>query len=75
MPCRDDRDCGNDFAVAYSTTKERLDEVTELLCSLCRSIEESNSTITVNRDLKIWWNNHKEMDKKRIEKENGNAFS
>jgi len=54
-------------------TKERLDLVTRLLCSLCKRIESQghggDDLITMDAELAEWWEQHKELDRKREAKE------
>lgn len=44
--------------------KEEADKATRLLCEVCRTLEFSPLGI-MNPELKAWWAEHKEYDRKR----------
>lgn len=84
MPCRTDDTYINTDArhypsgvsdAKYNALKKEADNVTRLLCSVMRVIEKSDYAIAkVERlssidGLKDWWEEHQEIDRKRIEKE------
>jgi len=59
-------------AAEYYGVESRIDEATALLCALCRetldSIIYSCSSVS-ERALAFWWDEHKEHDTKRLERE------
>jgi len=50
---------------------EQLSEITNILCETCTLMEENGDSLYFrkNPQLKAWWENHKEEDRKRREKE------
>lgn len=48
---------------------KKLDEATRLLCGLCTKIEKdfwSRHLLLKNKELRAWWEKHKEADFKRV---------
>ena len=45
--------------------KEKLDDVTSMLCELCGELEDNNQDIYIKDipELKVWWIAHKEQDR------------
>lgn len=66
---------GYDFRAYNKATKERLDEKTAELCSKIKELEELNpKAISIySLELQIWWRDHQEFDRKRLEEEYSNA--
>jgi hypothetical protein len=67
MPCRD----YSDDQISRETQK-RLDHVTKLLCYVMSHVGHSElgkHLQTKDKDLKIWWEEHQEQDRKREEAE------
>lgn len=63
MPCRTDPD---DYRCSNDTTAKKLDELTQLLCSVCNRLDEKDSEyFPMNPQLDRWWSEHKEEDRKR----------
>jgi activator of 2-hydroxyglutaryl-CoA dehydratase len=51
-----------------SDVQNELNQVTEILCDLCKNIEENNDNyFSKDPILREWWENHKEMDRIREE--------
>lgn len=85
MPCRtDDYFDSRDYATPpaapaiaknmYDELKKEADKITKLLCSTMRIVEEGEYALLNDKLSKIsglseWWVEHKEIDRKRIEKE------
>lgn len=67
MPCYDDRSS----YVDNPETKRRLDNVTRLLCSLCRTLvkHKLDYIIVEVSGLPKWWTQHQEEDRRREERE------
>jgi hypothetical protein len=63
MPCSDG---GYHDAIENVVNKQKVDELTKFLCHAC-SILELNSLVP--KELEVWWENHKEEDLQRLEKE------
>lgn len=66
MPCRDCDDYGIDKE--KQALKERLDEVTQMLCWLCGQVSYSYSSALISRNPKLvqWWNEHLKSDNRRV---------
>lgn len=63
MPC----ECaGMDSGPSY---KEEADKVTDLLCQVCRLIEDHNLETLWVDGLKTWWKRHKAEDNARLKEE------
>lgn len=81
MPCRSGMTPSPNEAIEAHTKKVRgeLDEVTQLLCGLCSSIEsklpmeQRRQLLVKDSKLTNWWNKHKEFDLKRRQKEQEQA--
>lgn len=81
MPCRSDdsmyrMDTVNSVTKStYDSLKKETDNVTRLLCSVLTLLEKHDFSSELSRDLthveglREWWENHKEVDRRRIEKE------
>lgn len=61
-----------DFGTGYDSrvyckhlSKEHLDKKTDELCSKLQKLDVSKYSL----EMQMWWRNHQEADKKRIEKE------
>ena len=65
MPCRN----YDDHLDSVSYYKSKLDEVTDLLCELCTTVERKEGVRSFSNNLKDWWFKHKEEDRKRKEEE------
>jgi hypothetical protein len=54
--------------------KDRLDCVTQLLCKQCMLLSQPalGGEYLIHPDVLPWWNEHKEADRKRLEKEERN---
>jgi hypothetical protein len=63
MPCSDG---GYHEMIENSNNRKEVNELTKFLCHAC-SILESNSLVP--KELEIWWEEHKEEDRQRLEKE------
>lgn len=51
---------------------DRINKLTRMLCSLCKHVEKLHPTmfgLIGNKELLDWWKEHKEFDRKRLEKE------
>lgn len=59
----------------YNKLKKEADDVTRMLCSVMGMFEKMNFPAALQPDLRTieglnqWWEHHKEVDRKRIEKE------
>lgn len=79
MPCRTDdsynQQLGSLVPIAdYEKLKREADTVTRLLCSIMKLLEKNDGSASVSElssidGLTNWWRNHKESDRRRIEKE------
>ncbi len=69
MPCND----GRDARIVYVENLEKVDQLTRMLCSLCRAVDSYNSEyrdvtiIHMPNNVRDWWKQHKEADEKREE--------
>ena len=66
--------CTCDGPPSYNSYKPELDEVTELLCELCKELEDEGifkkfASVALRR----WWEKHKKMDAERLERERKEA--
>jgi len=62
MPCLD---CGpNPPTWELQQYKKKIDELTEMLCNLCRSLETCDLPI-VPKSVETWWKYHKKADERR----------
>lgn len=81
MPCRTD-DCYDSRNYPsgvtqdkYDKLKKEADNVTRLLCSVMGTLDRIDHIKIISEKinkidgLKEWWDHHKEIDRKRIEKE------
>jgi hypothetical protein len=59
MPCQSDESLGR------TAQHDELDRVTRLLCLLCKTNEETGGLFTWPAEVKVWWINHKALDRKR----------
>lgn len=79
MPCRTDDFQYNNYSASSVTTtkynqlKTEADNVTRLLCSVMSKLEKTQdpafTSLKTIDGLTKWWEQHKEVDRKRIEKE------
>lgn len=67
MPCSDGRD-GRE-RIVYIENLEKVDELTRMLCSLCRAVDEYNKhphtdrvPVTMPNNIGDWWKRHKKID-------------
>jgi hypothetical protein len=70
MPCRDD--WGATLEIRDNPeTKRRLDNVTRLLCGLCKELTRQGVAgyITKVPGLPVWWEEHQEADRRREQAE------
>jgi len=51
--------------------KQEFEKVKKLLCQVCRSMDlrDDDSYLKYNPELRYWWDEHKEQERKRIEQE------
>lgn len=70
MPCNDGMVLGSqpDYE-----TRRRLDHVTSLLCSVLGAWEANGLDINFTPGLAKWWEQHKEVDRQRIAREQAEA--
>jgi hypothetical protein len=47
--------------------KERL-KLTQLLCSICKTLDDSNGSFLMSAALRSWWKKHSKQDKKAKKK-------
>ncbi len=66
---------GYDERVYGKSTHKILDQKTAELCSKIKELENiSSGTISIySLELQIWWRDHQEFDRKRLEEESSNA--
>lgn len=70
MPCR-----GDGYPTAYDMLKTEFDTVTDYLCLVCKLLEQNHPAVSkpdllrAVSGLSVWWSNHKEMDRARLERE------
>ncbi len=66
MPCRYDNaeDDHRQFAEARKADREKLDNLTRMLCALCQMTLDNRMPLT--DELIEWYSQHKEWDKKRL---------
>lgn len=60
MPCRD-----GGYRDEEEELRRKLDEVTNLLCGLCKKLELKGQLPLSDSDLMIWYHKHKKMDAER----------
>lgn len=71
MPCRDGGPSEDEYAAKVTRVQDRLNTVTSLLCSLLARIERNDAADSgthvddLPRDVRDWWDGHKEFDRKR----------
>ena len=46
--------------------KSVIDKLTQMLCHVMKEIEDQSFTIMWSKDIKEWWEKHKEFDKGKI---------
>lgn len=63
MPCMDGGPSYDD----YDRMRDEISELSIILCAICEDLENENKPIP-NRAI-IWWEEHKEADRKREAKE------
>lgn len=61
MPCTVTGSLEGDRALAHSEAQEEATKVTQLLCKLCKIVENSDGLI-LPRDVSKWWESHKKID-------------
>jgi hypothetical protein len=74
--------CSSDGFATGPTHYEQLQEVTKMLCGLCREVEklcvESHLTPTTTMGhvsgLNLWWQKHQEIDALRLGRERAEAL-
>ena len=66
MPCTDDGQCAYESAKEIKEMKQRLDNVTRMLCEVLTAIPAAADT---NDTVKLWWMHHQEVDRARIRRE------
>ncbi|MDO8495977.1 MAG: hypothetical protein Q7S43_00800 [bacterium] len=72
----------DNYEATEKALRQKLDSVTQLLCSLCGHLEETSQVSILetidNGKLTKWWENHKKADAKRradqIEKQERDAL-
>ena len=73
MPCTDGRTNEDIYREVNAELKENLDEVTELLCFALNKVESGSLDLfytlknqefheEIERDLVVWWEEHKRLD-------------
>ncbi len=72
MGCRNDYMWGSESSASDAELKEakrKLDQVTRLLCGLCKHLESEEKAEVIdkveNGELLSWWKKHKKFDAKR----------
>lgn len=61
MPCRDG---GPSEYEVRTNLQDDVDQLTRMLCSLCRKVEEYDEP-EMPHNVRVWWNDHKEADERR----------
>lgn len=71
MPCRSDDAQPDYYQGEYQRLEKRNQSLTKMLCEACKCIESGNvgRGAVLSEDLIIWWGEHKEKDRKRLQKE------
>ena len=79
MPCRDPRDditvstleeCRDDYRKEISEYKDKIDALTSMACAAFTAIENGDfDVLNTNKEVKLWWEEHKKLDEERIAKE------
>ena len=75
MPCRDNHpdEYTTKLSMQVASQKERLDTLTQLLCSVCKHIEPQEQVLVHVSEvdgLQGWWLDHQEADRVRLAYEN-----
>lgn len=66
MPCRDfDDDFPPNNAMAGSDLSAKVNKLTALLCSVCSSTPDDK----LPKNVRKWWDEHKKVDRLRIERD------
>ena len=81
MPCRDDRDSEPSRSAEVSVlnselflTKKKLNQVTRLLCYLCKHFSSKVLDLKISKELNAWYAKHDEFDKERLKKAKESAL-
>jgi hypothetical protein len=69
MGCRDSDYSDDNYWGKYEGTIDKLNKVTNLLCSLLRKVEEESPSLISEPELIEWWGKHKIADKHRRQEE------
>jgi hypothetical protein len=72
MPCYDGRDTGERVSDAVESARREFrhnSDVAELLCAQCRALEQLGHKDLIHRAVLAWWEEHKERDRKKAERE------
>lgn len=71
MPCRDEGYTTQEeyeISAENDNLRNRLDFVTRLLCEVLTSFDK-NGNVSISKECSMWWESHKESDRKRVEAE------
>lgn len=69
MPCYDPPDGGiaESASLLADSLKIKLDARTDMLCRVCKLMETLGEITSLDSDIRKWWIDHKEFDRKRAE--------
>lgn len=72
MPCYVTGSAEGDARLAEQEAQSRATDMARLLCEACGLLETYGymSAVHTSKDLRNWWNQHKEIDEQRIFAEN-----
>lgn len=65
MPCRDG---GPTDAERSSDYRRKVDHLTRMLCEVLKTLT-SSEIAALSRETQVWWTNHQEVDRRRLERE------
>lgn len=73
MPCHYTGSAEGDARLAADEARKALTEVTQLLCSTIRTVEDhwisGGEEVNLPKEVKAWWKKHEKIDEARRKKE------
>lgn len=67
MPCYDERSSA-EWQLKYNW-KPSLDAATRAACEAMTALENENMIGLLSREVRVWWEDHKEQDRERLARE------
>lgn len=69
MPCTDPDMEAYEHRLEFNTLKEKVNLLTQLLCTFCQKLTDSQQTILFTPEVAKWWKEHQTADAIRKAKE------